>query len=527
MNRLFAALVAAPALWIAACSSGGNTIAPPPPAGKYSASSLNGTYAFVTSGEAITSGATSATPFSRTGSFTANGSGGIQGGVYDVVNAGGSSTASSAPIPITGGSYTVNADGRGTLTFNVTSSGAPATIAFGIVLTSTSGGFMMDQTASGNQASTGSGNFVLQNSSAFAAGVSGSYVFDFTGLDGTTNPQSLVGRFAASGGVITTGLEDSNDNGALTSSTSITGSFVADPANTAAGRGTATIEGQTYAFYIVDSTRVRFISINSSGTGPMLSGDAAAQSGGTPPPSPSGSFVFLVSGSSANGGLTRVGRLTASGGSLGNMIMDVNNGGTQNEFGSGSLSMGALSYDATTGRGTLSFQSSITSVYSFVFYLSSASSGVIQEVSGTPGTGIATVVADGSIAAQSGSPFTSSNISGPYAISWSGLVTSGGSFGSQDEEDFLGQANVSNLSLSGTSDIFQFTGVTLNTNIGTSGQIAINGDGTSNNTMNVSLSQVTPIHMVVYVVSPQLAFFANRDNNGAMRIVAGVLEAQQ
>ena len=527
MNRLFAALVAAAALWIAACSSGGNTIAPPPPAGKYSTSSLNGTYAFVTSGEAITTGATSATPFSRTGSFTANGSGVIQGGVYDLVNAGGSSTASSAPIPITGGSYTVNADGRGTLTFNVTSNGAPATLAFGIVLTSTSSGFMMDQTASGNQASTGSGNFVLQNSAAFAAGVSGSYVFDFTGLDGSTNPQSLVGRFAASGGVITSGLEDANDNGALTSSTSISGSFVADPANTAAGRGTATVEGQTYAFYIVDSTRVRFISINPSGAGPMLSGDAVAQSGGTPPPSPSGSFVFLVSGSSANGGLTRVGRLTVSGSTLSNMIMDVNNGGTQNEFGSGSLSMGAISYDATTGRGTLSFQSSITSVYSFVFYLSSPSSGVIQEVSGTPGTGIATVVADGSIAAQSGSPFTSSNISGPYAISWSGLVTSGGSFGSQDEEDFLGQVNVSNLSLSGTSDIFQFTGVTLNLNIGTSGQIAINGDGTSNNTMNVSLSQVTPIHMVVYVVSPQLAFFANRDNNGAMRIVAGVLEAQQ
>ena len=528
MNRVFTALVAAAALCIAACSSGGNAIMPPPPAGKYSTASLNGTYAFVTSGEAITSSATSATPFSRTGSFTANGSGVIQGGVYDLVNAGGSSTASSAPIPIMGGSYTVNADGRGTLTFNVTSSGAPATITFGIVLTSTTGGFLMDQTGSGTQASTGSGNFVLQNSSAFAAGVSGSYVFDFTGLDGSTNPQSLVGRFAASGGVITSGLEDSNDGGSLTSSASITGNFVADAANTAAGRGIATIEGQTYAFYIVDSTRVRFISINSSGiSGPMLTGDAVAQSGGTPPPGPSGSFVFLVSGSSANGGLTRVGRLTVSGSSLSNMIMDVNNAGSQNEFGSGSLSMGTLSYDATTGRGTLSFQSTVTSVYTFVFYLNSPSSGVIQEVSGTPGTGVAAVVADGSVAAQSGSPFTSSNISGPYAMSWSGLVTSGGSFGSQDEEDFLGQVSISNLSLSGTSDIFQFTGVTLNTNIGTSGQIAINGDGTSNNTMNVSLSQVTPIHMVVYVVSPQLAFFANRDNNGAMRVVAGVLEAQQ
>jgi hypothetical protein len=527
MNRLLSALVAAAALWMAGCSGGGSTIAPPPPTGKYGTSSLNGTYAFVTSGEAITSGATSATPFSRTGSFTANGSGVIQGGVYDLVNAGGTSTTSSAPVPIMGGSYTVNADGRGSLTFNVTSNGGPATINFAIVLTSTSGGFMMDETFSGNQASTGSGNFILQNAGSFASGVSGSYVFDFSGLDGGINPESLVGRFAASGGVITSGLEDSNDNFMLSSSTSITGNFVADPANTTAGRGVATIEGQTYAFYIVDSSRVRFISINPTTSGPMLTGDAVAQSGGTPPASPSGSFVFLVAGSSVNGGLTRVGRLTVSGGSLANMIMDVNNGGSQNEFGSGSLSMGAIGYDPTTGRGTLSFQSSSVNVYSFVFYLSSPSGGVMQEVSGTPGTGLATIVADGSLATQSGNPFSSSNISGPYAMSWSGLVTSGGSFASQDEEDLLGQANISNLNLSGTSDIFQFTGVTLHPDVGTSGQITLNGDGTINNTMDVNLSGVTPIHMVVYFANPQLAFFANRDNNGAMRIVAGVLEAQQ
>jgi hypothetical protein len=259
----------------------------------------------------------------------------------------------------------------------------------------------------------------------------------------------------------------------------------------------------------------------------MLTGDAVAQSGGTPPASPSGSFAFLVSGSSVSGGLTRVGRLTVSGSSLANMIMDVNNGGSQNEFGSGSLSMGTIGYDPTTGRGTLSFQSSAVNVYSFVFYLSSPSGGVLQEVSGTPGTGLATVVADGSLAAQSGNPFSSSNISGPYAMSWSGLVTSGGSFASQDEEDLLGQTNISNLNLTGTSNIFQFTGVTLHTDVGTSGQITLNGDGTTNNTMDVNLSGVTPIHMVVYVANPQLAFFANRDNNGAMRIVAGVLEAQQ
>jgi hypothetical protein len=114
-------------------------------------------------------------------------------------------------------------------------------------------------------------------------------------------------------------------------------------------------------------------------------------------------------------------------------------------------------------------------------------------------------------------------------MNWSGLVFSGANGGFADEEDLVSLVKVSSLSLSGTSDMFQFTSTTLtpNTNVGTSGQITINSDGTSNNSMSVNLSQVKQIHMVVYIVSPQLAFFENSDNNGTQRLVAGVLEAQQ
>jgi hypothetical protein len=535
MNRLITALAAAAALWTAACGGGGATINPPPPTGNYTLASLNGTYAFVTSGEVITSGGSSATPFSRTGSFIANGTGGITGGAYDIVNAGGSSTTSSAPVAIMGGSYTVNADGRGTLTFNINSNGAPSTINFGMVLTSTKDGLMMDETANGTQASTGSGNFILQNTAAFGSAVSGSYVFDFSGLDGSTAPESLVGQFTSSAGVITSGIEDANDNFTLTSG-SISGNFAPDPANSAtSGRGTATIAGQTYAFYVVDSTRVRLVSINASGVGPMLTGDAVIQP--TVPAAPSGSFAFLVAGSSANGGLIRVGRFDTCpqcanpGPTVTKLLMDVNNAGSETEFGPTALTNASINYDSTTGRGVVSFQSSAINVYSFVFYLSSETSGVIQEVSPNDTTP-AFAVADGSILAQSGSPFTSSNITGPYAMNWSGLVTSGGSFASQDEEDLLAQETVKSLNLSGTYDLFQFTGVSLSTDLGSSGSINFNGgNGTGGDgksaTMNVNLSNASPIDMVVYFVNPQLAFFANRDNSGAQRIVAGILKAQQ
>ena len=530
MKRLLTAAVAAVALWATACTGGHPTIMPPPPTGNYSLASLNGTYAFVTSGEVITSGGTSATPFSRTGSFIANGSGGVTGGVYDVVNAGGTS---SGPITIMGGSsYTVNADGHGTITFNVNSGGVPTTVNFSIVLTSTKDGLMMDETASNSQASTGSGNFVLQDPAAFQAGISalsGSYVFDFSGVDASVAPESLVGQFTTSGGAITSGFEDANDNFTLTNG-SIGGNLSEDGVNfSTSGRGIAFIAQQFYAFYLVDSTRIRFVSMNTSGVGPMLVGDAVLQA--SVPATPAGSFAFLVAGASASGGLTRVARFDVSGSTVSKLLMDVNIGGTETEFGPSALTNASINYDTTTGRGLVSFQSSTTNVYSFVFYLSSAKSGVIQEVSGPAGTGTAVVVADGSILSQSGSPFTSTNVSGPYAMNWSGLVTSGGSFANQDEEDLLAQETFKSLNLSGTYDLFQFTGLSLGTDLGSTGSITFNGDGTGGDgkstTMNINLSNAAPIHMVVYFVNPQLAFFANRDNNGALRIVAGILKAQQ
>ena len=529
MKRILTGLVSAAALWTAACGGGGGpTIPPPPPVGNFSNASLNGQYAFVTSGEVLTGTAVSS--LARVGSFTADGQGHITGGVEDVNADGQVSNA----VAITGGSYTVHADGRGFMNLIF----AQSSIDFGIVLTSTSDGLLIDETSNSSQASTGSGNFTKQNSALFAvAGVSGPYVFDFSGLDasqqfGCPCPESLVGQFSVTSGVINPGSFDDNDDGTLTNA-SFTGTLAADPLNpqepiTNSGRGIALIAGQNFVFYIVDSNRVRFISTNLG----MLSGDAVLQSNSIPASlsAINSSFAFLVAGSSPKGGLTRVGRLTASGSTLSKMLMDVNDATNEIQF--NNLSNGSITdYDATIGRGTFSFQDSNGTTYSFVLYLSSANGGVIQDVSPSNTAGFARVVADGSILAQSGSPFTSSNISGTYAMNWSGLVVASGTF--QDEEDLLAEVTVSNLSVSGTADIFQFTSATPTPqfDFGVGGSITIAGDGTSSasgqrNNMTVNLSNAAPIHFVVYFVNPQLAFFANRDNNGTPRIVAGILKAQ-
>jgi hypothetical protein len=532
MKRLLFSLSIATVLWSAACSSGNGVVNPPPPVGKYGLSSLKGQYAFMTNGESFTGG-TSATPLSRVGSFTADGAGNITGGVEDVNAAGVTNLA----IQISGGTYTVNADGRGTLTLNLSVNGIASSINFGITLTSVNDGLVIDETSTNTQSSTGSGNFIKQTSGSFAlASIAGSYIFDFTGLDASSAPESIVGQFAGAGGPITAGVEDINDNGTFTNAAGIAGSFATDGLNPTTlgsfGRGIAQINGLQYAFYIVDGTRIRFLSATG---GTMLSGDAVAQNNTIPTgvASINSSFVFIVAGSSGSGGITRVGRFTANGATVTAVLEDTNDGGKfikTDTANNASISLDA----ANPGRGTLTFTDPNfpKAPGTYIFYLSSATQGVIQEQ--TANNSGAVDVADGTLAAQTGSPFGGSNITGTYALSWSGLsLQNGGGFSVQDEEDLLGQVTVSSLNLTGAADIFQFQSGAPVPDLVASGSISIAGDGTSStgsssrNTMSVKIvkSNSTTVNFVVYLVNPQLAFFMN--NQDANRTVAGVLQTQQ
>lgn len=534
MNRLLLVLTLASALGVTACSNGGGTTVLPPPQGKYSLGSLSGTYSFVTNGEVFTNGAFTATPLARTGSFVADGKGGISGGIEDVNSAG----AFNGPFVISGGSYTVAADGRGTLTLNVSSNGSANTLQFGITLTSTGGGLMIDETSSTTQASTGSGNFIIQNAALCSTPVTapaGPYVFDFSGLDANGAAMSFVGEITANAGVLNPGFADLNDGGLL-SNGSINGALGVDGVNpagpTVCGRGLATISGQNYIFYVVDATHMRFLSSSSN---VMISGDAVLQN--NLPANLSGGFAFIVAGSdnaTQFGPLTRLGRFTASGATLTDVLVDTNDAGIFTLTNSGVNT--AVTFDLVTnpGRGTVTFKDpNLSSAFTYVFYMSSATRGVIQETTLLANKSAA-AVADGSIAAQTGGPFSSTNISGTYAINWSGISTqNGGGFAVSDEEDLVGQATVTSLALKGAADIFQFQRGAPQTDNSVSGMITIGGDGTggdgktARNKMTVTLTKGSSanVDFVVYFVSPQLAFIASNDQ--ANRTVAGILQFQQ
>ena len=148
-----------------------------PPSGGFSASNLNGTYVLSSTGLDADGGF-----LAIAGTVVANGSGGITGGTLDIV---GQDVTPTTPVaqPITGGSYTVTADGRGQIKLG--------TITLDFVLTSSSHGLITEFDTNG----TGSGTLDLQ-ASLTQSQLAGSYAFSLSGTDNSGFPTATAGSFA-------------------------------------------------------------------------------------------------------------------------------------------------------------------------------------------------------------------------------------------------------------------------------------------------------------------------------------------
>ena len=124
MKRFLLAVAAVAVVWVTGCSGGGSTTTPPPPPVGFTNASLKGTYVFSMTGTMFDPAIQAVDNFSRVGVFSADGGGSIlTGGLEDSYQSG-----EDNPFDITGGSYTVNADGRGTL--SLTTPGGTVVILF-------------------------------------------------------------------------------------------------------------------------------------------------------------------------------------------------------------------------------------------------------------------------------------------------------------------------------------------------------------------------------------------------------------
>jgi hypothetical protein len=464
-------------------------------------------------------------PFARVGSFIADGKGDIMGGSEDVNIFG----TGSNDYAITGGSYNINSDGRGTLSL-IDSTG---TLAFNISLASSTSGYLMF--APTNGLSTASGDFVKQNVASFTlAGLTGNYAFDFSGVDPSGSPESVVGRLTATPGAGPgqfSGVADDNDgglvNGGNAGAATISGSYVApalSPTDLASyGRIEFAIGGVTGFGYIVGPNQVKFMETSSGGT---LAGDAFIQSniaGGI-----NGPFVYVMGGStisnSGGGPLARGGKFSASGGNLSSIIVDTNNAGQQQSLPTGGgPGTGTYTLDTTTGRGMMTFTLQGASVaFNYVFYMVSPTQAYLQEQTAGPN---GAVVEDGSMYAQGSGTVSASSLAGNYALNWSGLaILNGGN--AEGEEDVIGEATMSSASaLTGNVDINEFATGAQVSNVPLSGTLMLNSDPTSHNTLTITL-ETNPSGKVT-----AFAYIAaNNDilimTTQSTRIAAGVLTPQ-
>ncbi len=504
MKPLIFPAVAALALLTVSCGGGGSSFpTPPAPTGGFSNASLKGTYAFSMSG--TDARANPGAFIARVGSFVADGSGNISMGMEDVTDAGIINT-----VQFTGGTYSIQSNGKGTLTLNTLSGGLGLTIA----LNSSTKGVMIQTDLN----ATSSGSFVLQSSGAFTAtGINGPYVFDVSGTDVNGAPVSVVGQMTANGGgAISGGILDSNDGGTLLTAQTFGagGVYGFDPTNGATfGRGTMSFASRNFVFYIVDGTRIRLIETD----GQLFTLGDALQQSGAPTQTAAGSFSLLIGGSSVLGTAGPIARgarfTTDASGTVSNIQLDDNNNGTITSITSGTTitnpKFAIDTADAGTGRGTLTFTASGSpnaGIFTFVFYLSSATEAFIQDTSNG-------VVGDGTMLAQTGT-FTAANLAGNYVFNWSGINLVLGF-----EEDFAGQYALSSSgAITGVVDFVELASPSKRNpaflNIPITGMLTINGDGTgaNNYTVTTGNSPSTTLNFHAYLSSPNTVLLVDVDS---------------
>jgi hypothetical protein len=525
-------LVVFAAIYAAACSGSGSTPVPPPPTGGFSNADLNGQYAFLMQG---TDSATFST-LGRVGSFTADGKGNIMTGMEDVNSAG--TGGVTTPISPLTGTYSIQADGRGTISIFDTTTPPNQPLVFSVTLLSPSQGYIVET----DGIATASGTFDLQNSADFTqASVSGPYVFDASGIDSVGNADSIIGQLQinGAGGVVSGGDLDENDGTILSGEQAVSNGVLQLNAATggpASGRGLVSFSagGATfdYVFYIVDTTRIRMVEATPGNPPPLTLGDAVAQTNAPASNAAfAGSFVFLMGGASAFGADTRAGRVTSNGDATlaTSIALDDNNNGTSSRVPSSSGALSSMTYSidpSGSGRGTMTFHDSKFGTFDFVFYMSSPNQGVIQDDS-------AGFVADGTISSQTAAPFTNSNMAGKFGFNLSGI-----SFNSKNqtsgEEDFVGQLALSSSSsnnVTGAADFSEFSsnqGVFLNIVVNGSG-LGIQGDGTTStgpsNTLQLKFNTSLPstLNFAAYIVNPNTIFLSGTDGS---RVTAGSLSIQ-
>ncbi|HEX5434959.1 MAG TPA: hypothetical protein VFY05_12035 [Candidatus Angelobacter sp.] len=459
----------------------------PTPQGGFSNASLDGTYSFSFSGTDANGRVAVA------GMLAADGAGKISKGMLDINQQG--SAASNGTFT---GTYTIAADGRGTATLSA--SAGNFTLAFVVVSSSRALVIRFEQAA------TGTGAMDLVNSSAFSTtALSGTLVFNLSGLDASAKPLATVGSITTDAtGTVTSGVQDTSDNGSIVTAQPISAGTL-QVAST--GRGTASITTAAgplnFVFYVVDANHIKLVETDKL---PALAGDAFRQTGPISNASLTGPFAFTAggtdtaNGSSLGGAFATGAVLTTDGaGTISSGSADINDAGSPT---TNIAITGTYALDAS-GRGTATLSSTTAGSLNFVIYPTVNGVQLLDVDSGR--------VVSGAAFAQTGTPFTNAVLRGTYALSFSETQD----LGAVDVNAALAFDGIGRIN--GLTDINALGSVSTGTSM--TGTFVMDQSGHGSMLLESGLG---PQNMAIYTVSGSRCLFIGVDSG---TVVIGDIES--
>lgn len=468
----------------AGCGSSSSSGTGPTPAGNFSNASLSGQYAYQITGFDFSSG--TGVSYARAGVFTANGAGALTA-VTDDFSEG---TATSSAIS---GTYSISNDGTGSIQFTFPT----GTITYAITLVSSSKIYMIEA----DTTLSGGGVAEKQDTTAFAAAPSGTYIFRRRALTSGGTPTSYVGSLTLNAGTIASGTnaEDSLVFGGTLSSLALNAALFNAP-DTTIGRGTGSITDAnsvttTFIYYVVDANNIRLLTTDGGIVG---LGRAEKQSTSTfSNASLTGSYAFGARGDSANliGGIRTAGRFTADGnGNLSAGAFDSVTDGTssQNSAFTGTYTV------AATGRAVLNLNVTAGGTGQQIYWMVSPSRAFLL-------TNSATQLSDGTADAQVGSSFTNASVTGQFGFVMSGYtINTGGTTSTLDR--------VATLQFDGKGGLILNEFVNSNGSATSTGFLSGNYSTSSNGRITGTISGSTNnIGISMYLVSSSNAYIIDND----------------
>ncbi len=358
---------------------------------------LNGPYAMEASGFDDIHG----NALTLAGSFVADGNGNIVSAEFDVNDNFG---VSNVVIPTNAGTYTLDGNLRGIITFNQPLPGFSETPTFAFTIDSATNQGVIISADSAEQAV--SGLLAAQSGAAFSSTPSGSFIFRGSS-DAANVREGEAGQITFSSGGNYTGLIDVQDigDGNRAAGAAINGNF---SASDAAGRGGFNLNGGAeasaqYVYYAVSATE--FFILEADGEALFQNvGVARVQNlGSFNANSPNGVGAFGLIGGDNDGeeavfSSVVIGQLTISGGNSASVVCDLNDSGSIDQCDStqaavkkaaGSIKpnvvptpvTGTVTFDPTSGRGTITFPGGYDDGFidSAVFYLEANGAGILLD----------------------------------------------------------------------------------------------------------------------------------------------------